>query len=368
MKKILSIDGGGIRGIIPAIILKEIEDKTEQDIAKIFDLIAGTSTGGLLALGLGKDGGGGNEKRYKAKDLVKIYEDRGKDIFGDDLRRKTSDIENAISDVNDKISSLKKMPIIRKIPLVKHWVEKIDKLILVARGATDEIYSHEEGIVKVLNCYFGEAELKHVRQCTKVMVTCYDIHAPGPVFLKSWYPEHHSVRIQDAARATSAAPTYFEPIKLKVGDTKRALIDGGIFINSPAVSAYAEAKKAFPCEKDFFVLSLGTGIYTKRFEHKKAKDWGKVEWFIPLLDCIFDGMQDAVHYQMDRFLGDEDYCRSNYFRFTENLSEDNQRMDNVDDCNIESLKAVAKGIIKSEDFKKFIKRLKQLIRQSDSPA
>ena len=67
MKKILSIDGGGIRGIIPAIVLKEIEKETSRDTAEIFDFIAGTSTGGLLALGLSKDGGGGSQERYKAK-------------------------------------------------------------------------------------------------------------------------------------------------------------------------------------------------------------------------------------------------------------------------------------------------------------
>ena len=366
MKKILSIDGGGIRGIIPAIVLKKIEEETEQTTAKTFDLIAGTSTGGLLALGLSKDGGGGDQDRYTAEDLVKIYKDRGNDIFGCHLRRETSGLESVISDGEDVILSLKKIPFVTKIPVVKHWVPKINKLILAARGATDEIYSHEEGIVEVLDGYFGEATLKHVRQCTKVMVTCYDIHAPGPVFLKSWYPEHHSVRIQDAARATSAAPTYFEPIELQIDDTNRALIDGGIFINSPAVSAYAEAKKAFPDEEDFFVLSLGTGTFTKRFEYEKAKNWGKLEWFIPLLDCIFDGMQDAADYQMDRFLGNADYCRSNYFRLTGDLSDANERMDNINAKNIESLETMADGIIKSKEFKKFLKRLKQLIKQSDS--
>ena len=70
--KILSIDGGGIRGIIPAIILAEIEERTEKRVADLFDLIAGTSTGGILALGLTKP----NEERkpqYAARDLVDLY-------------------------------------------------------------------------------------------------------------------------------------------------------------------------------------------------------------------------------------------------------------------------------------------------------
>ena len=106
-----------------------------------------------------------------------------------------------------------------------------------------------KGLVDVLNCYFGAATLKDVRQDTDVMVTCYDIEARSPVFLKSWYPTHRSVKIQKAARATSAAPTFFEPVPLQIGSEERVLIDGGIFINSPVVSAYAEARKMFPDEK-----------------------------------------------------------------------------------------------------------------------
>jgi len=70
---ILSIDGGGIRGIIPAIVLAEIERRTGSKIAGLFDLIAGTSTGGILALGLTRPGNDGTP-RYSASDLVTLYE------------------------------------------------------------------------------------------------------------------------------------------------------------------------------------------------------------------------------------------------------------------------------------------------------
>ena len=359
MKKILSIDGGGIRGIIPAMVLNKIEKETGQEIAEIFDLIAGTSTGGLLALGLIKDGGGGKQDQYTAEALVNIYKDRGNDIFGREFRRETSDLETLIISVENIISWLHNIPLMRD-QVAKH-VASLEKLVLAVRGMKDEIYSHD-GLVNVLNCYFGEATLGNLRQDTDVMVTCYDIEARSPVFLKSWYPTHQSVRMQDAARATSAAPTYFEPASLQIGDKERALIDGGIFINSPAVSAYAEARSMFPDEKDFFVLSLGTGTFTKRFQGEIATNWGKVEWLHPLMDCIFDGMQEAADYQMRKFLPER-----NYFRLTGDLSKDNDRMDNVDASNIESLEAVAAGIIQSNDFGKFLKRFKQLI-ESDSLA
>lgn len=360
MKKILSIDGGGIRGIIPAIVLKKIEEETNQATAKTFDLIAGTSTGGLLALGLSKDGGDGKKERYTAKDLVDIYKNRGSDIFGSSSRRETSIVEPVLSSAETLLSSAKSF--IQEVPALGDWVASIEDFVLNARGLSDEIYSHK-GLVNVLKCYFGEATLENIYRDTEVMVTCYDIERRSPFFLKSWYPMHGSVKIWEAARATSAAPTFFEPVQLQIGNEERNLIDGGIFINSPAVSAYAEAKRIFPDEKDFFVLSLGTGTFTKRLEYEAAKDWGKFGWSFHLLDCIFDGVQDAADYQMNKFF-DQTH---NYFRLTGDLSGDNDRMDNVNKRNIKSLQDVAKGIIESDNFGRCLMRLKQLIASSDNP-
>jgi patatin-like phospholipase/acyl hydrolase len=73
MKKILSIDGGGIRGLIPALVPAEIEKRTGRAVAECFDLIAGTSTGGILAPGFARDDGNGKPK-YAAKDLAGIYQ------------------------------------------------------------------------------------------------------------------------------------------------------------------------------------------------------------------------------------------------------------------------------------------------------
>lgn len=86
MKKILSIDGGGIRGLIPALVLAEIEQATGKRISELFDLIVGTSTGGILALALNiKDTNG--KAKYSAEDLTKIYLERGKNVFDKSLLR-----------------------------------------------------------------------------------------------------------------------------------------------------------------------------------------------------------------------------------------------------------------------------------------
>lgn len=294
MKKILSIDGGGIRGLIPALVLAEIENKTGKSIARCFDLIAGTSTGGILALALSKRSAGG-EARYSAADLANLYRSRGKDIFKRSLW-------NGVSSV---------------------------------AGLTNELYP-SDGIENVLREYLEDDQLG--QGLVKTLITSYDIHNREPCFLKSWRDEYSGVLMRDAARATSAAPTYFEPALIPIGNAVRALVDGGVFMNSPCVSAYVEARKLFPNE-DILVVSLGTGELIRPIPHSDAKDWGKVGWLLPLLSCMFDGVADAADYQMTTLLADR------YFRFQTRLTTASDDMDNVTASNLASLTIEADKLI-----------------------
>lgn len=295
MKKILSIDGGGIRGIIPALVLAQLEESTGQATAKSFDLIAGTSTGGILALGLGKDDGNGKAK-YSARDLVKIYEERGDEIFPRSFWRGVSSVG----------------------------------------GLVDELYS-SNGIKRVLEDYLGDDPLG--ASLTRMLISSYDIQNRTPLFFKSWRDEFRTVSMKDVALATSAAPTYFEPAKVEIGAETKYLIDGGVFMNSPSVSAYAEAKRIFPDETDFFVLSLGTGELTRPISYHEAKDWGKAGWLLPLLGCMFDGVSDAADYQLNSFLG------NNYVRMQVNLDQASDDMDNASKGNIANLKKEAATLL-----------------------
>ena len=147
--------------------------------------------------------------------------------------------------------------------------------------------------------------------------------------------------MKHAARATSAAPTYFEPALTPVGDATRALIDGGVFINSPAVSAFVEAKNRFPEETDFLLVSLGTGQLIRPIAYSEAKDWGKAGWLAPLLSCMFDGISDVANYQMKTLLGER------YFRLQTNLSIASDDMDNTTAGNIENLRSEAKKMLRT---------------------
>ncbi|WP_105201590.1 MULTISPECIES: patatin-like phospholipase family protein [unclassified Pseudoalteromonas] len=297
MKAILSIDGGGIRGLLPALVLAQIETRLGRPIAQCFDLIAGTSTGGILALGLGKDNGEGIPQ-YSAQALADMYEQHGKEIFSRSLWRGVSSVG----------------------------------------GLLDETYSHT-GLERLLKHYFDDEPLG--ASLTRLLLTSYDIHNRKPLFLKSWRQEHRTVLMRHAARATSAAPTYFEPAHIPVDGAKRALVDGGVFINSPSVSAYAEAQRIFPEEKEFLLVSIGTGELNRPIELRDAKDWGKAGWVAPLLSCIFDGVADAADYQMDKLLGE------NYYRLQTTLDIASDDMDDVTRGNIANLKSEAARLLKT---------------------
>jgi len=294
MKRILSIDGGGIRGLIPALVLAHLEEATGRRVSELFDLIVGTSTGGILACALAR-GDENGVPLYSALDLADLYRERGQDVFS--------------GSTWDRIRTL--------------------------GGVLDELYDHEE-LEAVLHHYLGDALLSE--SLTHVMVTSYDIERRQTVFFKSWRDRFEQVRALDACRATSAAPTYFEPAHVDLDGDVRTLVDGGVFINSPAVSAYAEAIKLFPGEQ-FQMLSLGTGELTRTIHKEDADGWGKAGWLLPLLSCMFDGMADAADHQMRLFLGDR------YQRLQLTLMGANDDMDDATPENLLKLEGLAHRMI-----------------------
>jgi len=203
-------------------------------------------------------------------------------------------------------------------------------------GILEESYSHK-ALEGVLEHHFADATL---RECAvPTMVTSYDIQNRSTVFLKSWHPAHAPVLCRDAARATSAAPTYFEPKALETATHSRVLIDGGVFVNSPSVSAYAEAQKLFP-DEPIALLSLGTGELTRPIPYEEARTWGSALWVMSLLDCMFDGAAKAADHQMRLFLGDR------YQRLQTSLDFASDDMDDASKGNIRNLKQTAKDLIR----------------------
>ncbi len=307
--RILSIDGGGIRGVIPAMIMAEIEKRTQKPIVELFDLVAGTSTGGILALGAVKPAGKGKKAKpqYKAGDMIGLYETEGARIF-------------------------------YRSP----W-----RAIRTVGGALDEKYP-TEGVESVLEEYFGDTMLSEA--LTNVMVTSYEIEQRAPFFFKSTKAKLNAsddYLMRQAARATSAAPSYFEPVQIRKKTATKAFVDGGVVANNPAMCAYVEARKMFPGTENILVVSLGTGDLTRPLPYAEAKEWGLAQWLAPLFSLVMDGMSDSVDYQMRQLMPSvKDEPRS-YYRFQVTLAEGSDDIDDASRTNIRVLKMIAEELIQA---------------------
>jgi len=316
---ILTIDGGGIRGIIPARIIAEIEQKTGKAAAELFDLIAGTSTGAIIALALALPAAEGSKKaKYCGHELVQLYEKNGQQIFS---RSRW------------------------------HTIKSLGGL----NGPKYEV----NGIEGILHDYFGDFRLHDA--LTNVLVTSYNTAGPAPAFFKSWRAKDVSngwtpavrnrfdFRLREIARATSAAPTFFPPLELAdlaQGEPKMCLIDGGVFANNPAMCAWAEVPALFPGVDEFLVVSIGTGNDEDKVPYLNAKRWGLAEWSVPLVKILFDGVSDTVDYQMQQHLAAN--VGRKYYRFQGDLGG-RTAMDDASGENIQGLLRVAERIISRQE-------------------
>ena len=271
--KALAIDGGGIRGLIPALVLAEIEKRTGRPIATMVDLIAGTSTGGIIACALARP------NPMAASGIAEVYTVDGPKIFE----------------------------------------RRLVKEISSGAGYLDERYDSGP-LVDSLRNHLGAATLDQAT--VPLLITAYDLEARAALILRQGYS------MVDAAHATSAAPTYFEPVKL--GD--RTLIDGGVFATNPAVFAWAEG------EIDF-LLSLGTGEHTRPLPYATVRDWGKLEWAEPIIDVVFDGGADAVDLQLSKLAG------AAYLRLQTRLDEASDALDDASEENLAALQREAAQLI-----------------------
>lgn len=306
--RILSIDGGGIRGIVPGTILAELEKcivaKTGNENARIadyFDLIAGTSTGGILTSILICPDDAGRPK-YKAQEAVDLYLKRGETIFSTSLWQK----------------------------------------IRSAGGVLDEKYP-VTGLEDSLNEYLGDTKLSQaLKPC---LITSYDILNRRSVFFNTMdaKDEYTDFYLREVARATSAAPTYFEVADAQsLSGTSYPLIDGGVFANNPAMCALSEATKLKPSVnlQEIFILSVGTGVDKKKehcYPYEKAKNWGIAGWIAPLIEIMMSANSETVDYQLRKIFENTGNA-GNYIRLEPELITADSSMDNATPGNMAALK------------------------------
>lgn len=264
--RILSLDGGGIRGLFTAALLQQL-DRLVPGWRLSADLIAGTSTGGIIALGLAK---GLPPQRLRA-----LYYERGERIFRDSVMDDLRDLGRIIGAEYDN---------------------------RVLRSELAEV--------------FGRTRLQDLRH--RVLITSFDLdnEASDPM-KRRWKPKffHNfpgqdsdgSRSVLDVALYTSAAPTYFPSVD--------GYVDGGVVANNPCMAALAQSqdRRALadpPDLGDIVLLSLGTGSNLSRIPGGRH-DWGYGQWAKPLIQLMLDGLVGVADYQCRQMLG-ERYLRLNY--------------------------------------------------------
>ena len=324
--RILSIDGGGIRGIIPAAIICYLEEEIrritqnkEAKIGKYVDLIAGTSTGGILAcIYLVPDTPGTTKAKYSAVDALNLYKQHGGEIFD------------------------------------KKFIENITQNQLI-----NEKYNAEKLEARLDN-YFAKTLLSQlIRPC---LITSYDFFKRKALFFNSNDARSDGGRVKDflvkdIARATSAAPTYFEPAQINnINNGEFNLIDGGVFVNNPAMCAYSEARNTNfdedrfmngqfkvakpnkPSAKDMFIVSIGTGSESKPYKFEKLKNAGLITWLPVIIDIMMSANSETVDYHLGKMFETLDPAdQKDYIRLKPSLGSASSEMDLATPANIEAL-------------------------------
>lgn len=226
--RILSLDGGGIRGLYSAQILKNLQDKCGVDFYNDFDLIVGTSTGSILA--------GAIVKKIDLEKVISLYKNEGKNIF----KKRWYARLGLFGSKYDPVTLKEQLKSIFENTVLGD----IDKPLLI--NATDIGNSSQFVFKTTFN------DQKDANGNPKALVRDKDI------------------ALYDAILASSSAPIFFPPHQ--IGNF--LLADGGLWANSPVLVALAEAKKIFNVDpNDVAIVSVGTGVEENDY-HIDTKKWG----------------------------------------------------------------------------------------------
>ena len=299
VKRVLCLDGGGVRGVMVARFLmlleKEMMFRKKGKVRDNFDFFAGTSTGALIVAALG----------YTDKDCEFIS-------------REMYSRQNA-----KKIMPVSRNPVHRFLGLAARS-PKYD-----GTGKRD-----------LIDTYLTEAhsESKTMEDSDKmVLITSYNLETGRPEFYKSYEGRHMEREVGTVCDASSAAPAYYPSVEMGPGGVN---VDGGVCANNPTDCAYVDALSVWGNKEDIRVLSIGTGksrVETEGITHEEATEtikWGGFQWVTrgDLIEVLMDAPRDCVDYRMKKLtkaLGHK------YLRV--NMELENVKMDDVTDENLVAL-------------------------------
>jgi patatin-like phospholipase/acyl hydrolase len=273
MRRLLSIDGGGVKGVFPASFLTTLEDSVGGSIADYFDLIVGTSTGGIIALGLGLG--------LQARDLLAFYENWGPQIFGGS----------------------------------RGW--RAIRSVFRAKYSSAPLSRAAESV-------FGSRLLGESRK--RLVIPSFNVET-GEVHI--WKTAHHprlerdyKCRAAEVALSTAAAPTYFPTYQSSSGTP---LVDGGMWANNPLMVGMVEAIGVLSWPRDSLrVLSLG--CTTAPLELKWARS-GRLAWAFKMVDVFMTAQATSACGMSQHLVPD----RSNIVRISPIVAKNRFALDRADD-------------------------------------
>lgn len=316
--RVLSLDGGGIRGVIPATILIHVEKKLKEysknkdaRIADYFDIIAGTSTGGILTcFYLTPD------PSHTAEKALGFYVNEGYSLFNAAKR--------------------------------KSWFG--------LRQLTNATQYNPKNLKKLVMATFGNLKMQELlKPC---LVTTYDMRRKSAFFFRGDEPKNkeREFNVRDVILSTSAAPTYFPPAKIKnlATNEKMVNLDGGVFANNPAMCVYAEcrgyifphfSKTESPTAKDMLFLSIGTGSGQMTLPNIwDSEKWSVLKWAKSIPEIMMDGAVDTVAYQMKYLFGSlAKEHQLNYKRVDVPMDDRGTYSANMADASSKNIKALQKA-------------------------
>jgi len=313
--RILSIDGGGIKGIVPAVvllylekILKQLSNKQNSRIHDYFDLFSGASTGAIIIAGLlspDKD----NRPKYSPEEILGLYLENGHIIFNSSFFQEIKSVSGIVN--------------------VKY---------------------DPDGLESVFEKYFGKSELKDLLKPSLIPV--YDLSRGKNYFFrqqKALTSPRHNFYVKDLLRGATSALSYFPPAQIStVNDQEhRCFIDGGVFANNPALSAYAEFRyhNSNLLAKDTMMLSLGTGRKTTNLDCEVTANWGAAEWLYQGSYLTSNAVASASDYQLNAVYDNQ----PNYLRLDASFDdEQSSSMDNTDKEYLDYLISLGESIVKEK--------------------
>lgn len=320
--RVLTIDGGGVLGIIPAMILHALEDKLQRysnnpdaRIVDYFDFIAGTSTGGIITtLLLTPDENKPGRPRFATTDIVRFYVEKGADIF------KTSRIRRMLGNIGFAAD--------------KYDVTTLGKLLVQ---------------------YLGDTKLSQLlKPC---LIPAYHLELAATYFFcvqdhEAGVDPEREFLLRDVCRATSAAPSYFKPAtSVSASGVRYTFVDGGVFANNPTLCVIAEVGKTPEryTPLDMSLLSLGTGQIKRSFKPDAFEDRIALLNIPALIKIMMGGVAETTHYIAHNVftnLGVQD----NYLRLDPELPDPvTGEIDNATPENIQKLQAITEQFIADND-------------------